>query len=230
LGALYKRAGSRNWMMAVTVAGRQHCQSTHTTNKRRALQLLARWETEVFEGRFQLIKTNAPTFEEWADQFLPTIPHLKTRSRYASSVNNLKRRLEKLRLSRITSELIEDFKEKRLADGAGPATVNRGLAVLRRMLKLAERKRFIARSPFNEVELFRHYGRGQRGHRSVFGSASDGAFARKASSRSLGIYGTDLPLDKPRRSDAYEAHARSEGGGGLRPASGGHRQRTVHSS
>jgi integrase len=35
----------------------------------------------------------------------------------------------------------------------GPATVNRDLAVLRRMLKLAERKRFIARNPFTEIEL-----------------------------------------------------------------------------
>jgi integrase len=60
---------------------------------------------------------------------------------------------EKLRLSHITPDLIEDFKDERLAEGLGPATVNRDLAVLRRMLKLAEWKRFIAQSPFAEVEF-----------------------------------------------------------------------------
>jgi integrase len=139
--------------MGVSVGGRQICRSAHTTNKSLAKKLLARWETEVFEGRFQLIKTNAPTLEEWSNQFLLTIPHLKTRFRYASSVNNMKPRFGKLRLSRITPDLIEDFKEERLTVGVGPATVNRDLAVLRRMLRLAERKRFIARTPFTEVEF-----------------------------------------------------------------------------
>src|ERR1700730_10104650 len=127
MGTLYKRLGSRNWMMAVTVNGRQKCKSTHTSNKRLAGKLLSRWETEVFEGRFHLIKTNAPTLEEWGDQFLPSIPHLKTRSRYASSVNNLKARFGRLRITEITPDLIEDFKEERLARGTGPATINRDL-------------------------------------------------------------------------------------------------------
>ncbi len=43
-------------MMAVTVAGRQHCKSTHTSNKRLAGQMLSRWK-KVFEGRFQLPST-----------------------------------------------------------------------------------------------------------------------------------------------------------------------------
>jgi integrase len=153
MGTLFKKKGSTQWQMGVSVGGRQICRSSHTPNKGLAKKLLARWETEVFEGRFQLIKTNAPFFEDWTEQFLPTIPNLKTRSRYASSVNNMKPRFGKLRLSQITSDRIEDFKEERLAAGAGPATVNRDLAVLRRMLRIAERKRFIARSPFVDIEL-----------------------------------------------------------------------------
>jgi integrase len=160
MGTLFKKKGSKQWQMGVSVAGRQVCRSAHTTNKGIAKKLLARWETQVFEGRFQLIKTNAPTLEEWAEQFLQTIPNLKTRSRYASSVNNMKPKFGKLRLSQITPDIIEDFKDERLATrvgparkGIGPATVNRDLAVLRRMLRIAERKRFVARSPFVEVEL-----------------------------------------------------------------------------
>jgi hypothetical protein len=58
-------------MMAVTIAGRQHCKSTHTSNKRTASQLLARWETDVFEGRFHLPKSNPPKFEAWGTNFYP---------------------------------------------------------------------------------------------------------------------------------------------------------------
>src|SRR5438045_672302 len=98
MGTLFKKKGSKYWQMGVSVSSRQLCKSTHTTNKSIAGKLMARWETEVFEGRFQLLKTDVPRFEKWADQFLQTIPHLKTRSRYSSSVNNLKPKLAALRL------------------------------------------------------------------------------------------------------------------------------------
>jgi integrase len=81
---------------------------------------------------------------------------------------DLKASLAKLRLSQVTSDLIEDFKDHRLAEGAGPATVNRDLAVLRRMLKLAERKRFIARSPFVEVEFLEERSVRRRPHIVTF--------------------------------------------------------------
>ena len=57
------------------------------------------------------------------------------------------------RLSDVSVDRVEEYKEARLAEGVRPATVNRDLAVLRKMLRLAERKRFITRSPFVEVEL-----------------------------------------------------------------------------
>jgi integrase len=67
-----------------------------------------------------------------------------------------------MKLSDITSEVIEDFKEKRLSAGVRTATVNRDLAVLRRMMKLAARKRFINESPFPDVEFLEE--RKQRRH------------------------------------------------------------------
>jgi len=85
MGTLYKRDGSRKWMMAVTVGGRQVCKSTHTTNKCLAGHLLARWETEVFEGRFHLPQSKPPLLELYATDFLASIRHPNTRRRYASS-------------------------------------------------------------------------------------------------------------------------------------------------
>ncbi|MGA2859935.1 MAG: hypothetical protein ABSE40_23955 [Candidatus Sulfotelmatobacter sp.] len=81
MGTLYKRAGSRNWMMAVTVAGRQRCKSTHTSNKRLAEKLLSRWENEVFEGRYSLPRSNPPIFEDYAKEFLTSVQHPNTRRR-----------------------------------------------------------------------------------------------------------------------------------------------------
>jgi integrase len=153
MGTLYKRAGSKNWMMAVNKANRQYCKSTHTSNKRVAGQLLSRWEAEVFEGRFQLPKSNPPRFEVWAEDFLKTVSHSNTRRRYTSSVGKLRGHFKGLRLTDISVDRIEEYKDARLASGIGAATVNRDLAVLRRMLRLAERKRFVTRSPFIEVEL-----------------------------------------------------------------------------
>src|ERR1035441_4322765 len=98
MGTLYKRAGSRNWMMAVTKDGRQYCKSTHTSNKRLAQQFLARWVTEVFEKRFHLPQSTPPYFEEWAEEFIMKITHANTRKRYSSSVGKLKSRFARLRL------------------------------------------------------------------------------------------------------------------------------------
>jgi integrase len=152
MGTLFKKKGSKQWQMGVMFEGRQICRSAHTTNKDLAKKLLDRWGTEIFERRFQLVKAKAPFFEDYANLFLQTIPNLKTRSRYTSSVNNMKPRFGKLRLSRITADSIEEFKEERLAAGVGPATVNRDLVPLRKMLRVAQKRRFIARSPFVDVE------------------------------------------------------------------------------
>lgn len=155
MGTLYKRAESRNWMMATIVAGRQVCRSTHTSNKQLAKKLLARWETEIFEGRFHLPASNPPLFQKWADEFLKTITHVNTKRRYKSSVGKLKTKFTGMRLSDITADGIEDYKQARLDEGVESATINHDLRVMRRMMHLAERKRLIARTPFVEVEFLK---------------------------------------------------------------------------
>jgi len=155
MGTLYKRRRSRNWMMAVMVGGHQHCKSTHTSNKRLARQLLARWETEVFERRFHLPKSVPPYFEIFADEFLAKVAHPSTRRRYTSSVGKLKGWFAGTRLSDITADQIEAYKEWRLAEGVAPATINHDLRVLRRMMRLAERKQIIAGNPFAHVEFLK---------------------------------------------------------------------------
>jgi integrase len=155
MGTLFKKKGSRQWQMGVSVGGRQICRSTHTTNKGVAKKFLARWETEVFEGRFHLPQSNPPYFEEWANEFLTKVAHPNTRKRYTSSVGKLKGKFAGVRLSDVSADRIEEYKEDRLAEGVEPATVNHDLRVLRRMMRLAERKQLIAHNPFVQVDFLK---------------------------------------------------------------------------
>jgi integrase len=120
-----------------------------------AKKLLARWETEVFERRFRLPQSNPPYFEDWADEFLSKVTHPNTRKRYRSSVGKLKGKFSGLRLSDVSADRIEEFKEERLTGGVEPATINHDLRVLRRMMRLAERKQLIVGNPFLQVDFLK---------------------------------------------------------------------------
>lgn len=155
MGTLFKKSGSKQWQMGVSVGGRQICRSAHTTNKTVAKKLLARWETQVFERRFHLPQSTPPYFEEWADEFLTKVGHPNTRRRYTSSVGKLKGKFARVRLSDVSPDRIEEYKEERQAEGVEPATINHDLRVLRRIMRLAERKQLIARNPFVQVDFLK---------------------------------------------------------------------------
>jgi integrase len=156
--ALYKRG--RIWWIGVTANGERIQISTGTTNKRRAQKIHDLMQADAIEGRFRLPKSNSPTVEAWAAQFLESISHPVTKRTYKSCVQTLNKFFGPLRLSQITAEHIERFKAARTKAGAGPAIINRNLAVLRRMLKLAARQRLITRNAFEEIEFLE-----ERSHR-----------------------------------------------------------------
>jgi len=141
------------WTMDYVVEGKPRCESTRTTNKKLAEKILNKRLMEIVEGRFGLPKSNAPRLERFSQDFLSSIRYELTRKRYASSLVSLRAHFSDTQLSDITSGKIDEFKEARLGDQVRSATVNRDLAVLRRMLRIAERKRLITRSPFHEVEM-----------------------------------------------------------------------------
>lgn len=151
LGSLYKRG--RIWWIANCIGGKQYCESTHTTNKRLALQILALKQSEILRGQFHLPSANPPKLEAYANDYLETVLHPNTRRRYQSNVNNLLKSFRNSKLSQITAEQIVAYQCSRLADGVRAATINRDLGVLRHMLKIAERKRLIGDTPFREVQF-----------------------------------------------------------------------------
>lgn len=148
---LYRRG--KIWWMDFVIDGEQKCESTGTTNKRLAQRIFDKRKGEIVERRFRLPKSNPPRLEVFSKEFLDSIRHQNTKKRYASSVVKLRAHFGNVRLSEFSVAGIEEFKAARLADNVRAATVNRDLAVLRRMLRIAERRGLIASAPVREIEM-----------------------------------------------------------------------------
>jgi integrase len=158
----------KTWWISYFVGGRQRFESSRSTKKSDARQLLDIRKGAAREGRLRLTKSNAPRFDEYTRSFLLTIQHPNTQKRYRSSVRNLTSCLGNVKLSFITASAIEDFKEKRLSQGVRTATINRDLAVLRRMMKLAERKMLVNETPFRDVDFLEERKQRRRPHILTF--------------------------------------------------------------
>jgi integrase len=158
---LYKKGGS-NWYAAFSADGRHFNRSTGTSNKRRAQKILNVWLAEIIEGRFNLLKSHAPTLKDWSEQFVESIQHPNTRRRYACSKVALDDFFKEARLPHVTVSRIEEYKRVRLAEKVKSATVNRDLALLRQLMKRAERERYIPRNPFELGNLFLEERKGRR--------------------------------------------------------------------
>jgi integrase len=163
---IYQRG--KTWWISYFVGGRQRFESSRSTKKREARQLLEIRKGAAREGRLRLTKSNAPRFDEYTRSFLLTVQHPNTQKRYRSSVRNLSASFGNVKLSDITAGAIEDFKEKRLSAGVRTATINRDLAVLHRMMKLAERKLVINESPFRDVDFLEERKQRRRPHILTF--------------------------------------------------------------
>jgi len=158
----------KTWWISYFVGGRQRFESSRSTKKRDARQLLEIRKGAAREGRLRLTKSNAPRFDDYTRSFLLTVQHPNTQKRYRSSVRNLTTCFRNVRLSDITAGTIEDFKEKRLSVGVRTATINRDLAVLHRMMRLAERKLLINESPFRDVDFLEERKQRRRPHILTF--------------------------------------------------------------
>lgn len=164
---MYRRG--RIWWISYPLPGGGHrYESSQSTNKPFAQKLEAIRRAEVAEGRLRLPRSNPPSLEAWSSQFLDTVPNSVTRTRYATSVRTLLAFFRTARLAQITADRIEEFKQARLKSRVGPGTVNRDLAVLHRMLKLAARQRLIAHSPFDEVEFLEERSQRRQPHILTF--------------------------------------------------------------
>jgi integrase len=145
------------WWMAYIVDGRQHCESTGTSNKRLAQKILDIRRAEIAEGRFSsLLKSHPPMLKDYFSKYLDDRMdlHPNTRTRYLVSRRALESVFGGMRLPDITGARIEEYKTNRRKGGTGPAGVNRDLSLLRQVLQHAKKERYVAQNPLGDREHF----------------------------------------------------------------------------
>ena len=171
-GVLYRR-GRFWWMRYWDRDGTRRLESTGTIDWQEAQTRLRERLQARDENVLAVVRRGQQlTFNEWADFFLehysqPPFRSMKTHVANQNAVKQLKPVFGPQRLSAIGAEDVEGYlrwrlrQQKRVKTLAGyrklgllkPATVHQEFRVLRRMLNVAVKKKFVAANPCNSAEF-----------------------------------------------------------------------------
>lgn len=147
MGTLYQRG--RIWWLKYWHKGKPVRESSKSRKKAVAKHLLEQREGEIAQGKLPGIYFDKVTLAELAEDFLNDyrINGRKSIERAEYSAKRLNEHFGDVRASAIDVAEVRRYAEKRLADGAARATVNRELAALRRMFTLGSAAGKVDRSP-----------------------------------------------------------------------------------
>lgn len=136
MGSLYKR-GDIFWIKYYR-NGKPYRESSHTDMITKAERLLKKREGEIAEGKLPGIYFDKVRFDDLAKDFLTDyeINKRDTLKRAKWSVDCLKKSFQGMRATDITTDRIKAYIEKRMKEGLSNASINRELAVLKRMFSL----------------------------------------------------------------------------------------------
>jgi integrase len=171
-GVLYRR-GRFWWMRYRDRDGTRHLESTETTDWQEAQTRLRERLQARDENVLAVVRRGQQlTFHEWADFFLEhySRPPFRSRNTHAANQNvlkHLKPVFGEQRLSAIGAEDVEEYLRRRLRQPKRvrtrlgyrelgllkPATVHQEFRVLRRVLNVAVKKKFVAANPCNSAEF-----------------------------------------------------------------------------
>jgi integrase len=156
--SVFKRG--KVWWIDYMYEGRRVRESTNTSNKRRAEQLLAKRQTEILEDRFDIAATVRPVlFAEVAREYLEVYSQQNkkpaTFQRDQILIKHLIAYFGEHRLRDIKPMLIEHYRRERLAQSRTPATVNREVACLKHIFSLSVKNRRASSNPAKSVRMLR---------------------------------------------------------------------------
>ena len=149
MGTLYRRSikdpvtglkrESGFWWIKYHKDGRPYYESTRTVNKQVARRLLKKREGDIATGSFSGVRVEKTRFEELAASIREDYAINKRRSsrRVEDYLKHLTAFLSGMRASAITTERIRGYIAKRQSEKATNGTINRELACLKRMFRLA---------------------------------------------------------------------------------------------
>ena len=141
-GGIYRQKGSSIWWIKFYRNGEPFRESTGTPDKRKATRALNQRLAEVTTGKFVGPYVERVPLKELAGDVLrdyringkTSIDDAETRW-----VLHLEPFFGTLRATQVTSSLINSYVDRRLDEGAANATINRELAVLKRMFNLGRK-------------------------------------------------------------------------------------------
>ncbi len=153
MGSIYKptlKSGGESgvWWISYYSGSKRIRESSGTENKKQAETLLKEREGRVATGQAILPRGDKVAYEEIRDDLLTYYAVNGTRNVVEAKVRlaHLDPYFAGRRVVSITSDEIERYKKSRQAE-AGPATINREVATLSRMLRLAYRHGKLVRVP-----------------------------------------------------------------------------------
>lgn len=140
-GAILRRKRSPFLWIQYYIDGKAYRESTQTTDEKKAQKLLQLRLAEVASGNFLTPQSRRVRVEELAEDFLRDY-----RINQKKSIDDAKARWElhlkpefaHLRATAVTTAHLNNYVDKRLAEGAAVATINRELAALKRMFYLGQ--------------------------------------------------------------------------------------------
>lgn len=137
---LYKRG--RTWWMSLTYKGEQVRRSTETTDKKLAQKIYHKVMSEIAEGKwFERLPEEERAFKDLAEKYeLTVFKDMKDWQSVQGYLNQLKEFFGPYLLNEITPAVIDEFKQKRRAEGVKPSTINRQFNILKRMFNLAKKR------------------------------------------------------------------------------------------
>lgn len=137
MGSIYQRR--KTWWIQYYGQGQLFRESTRSELKSAAVSLLKLREGEIAHGRLPALKAERTTFEQLAALYLQDyqINGRKTLGRAQELTDRLRESFGRFRACRITSDHIRSYITRRQSEGMANGTINRELAALKRMFRLA---------------------------------------------------------------------------------------------
>jgi integrase len=140
MGRVYKRG--ETWWIQYYGHGQLYRESTRSSLKSVATSRLRLREGEVGQGKLPALHAEKTRFEDLARLYLQDyrINGRKTAYRAQECVDRLSNQFSGFRVRVITTQHLLGYIDRRLSNGVTPATINRELAALKRMFRLAARQ------------------------------------------------------------------------------------------
>lgn len=134
---IYRRSDSRYWWISCTLQnGKRIRQSAGTEDRNEAEALLAKLTLDAYREQHFGIKPNR-SWQEAVVRFLEVKSHLKDVKQYRGQCRRLHMYLGDMMLNQINGDVVWQVIQKELRRGMKIATVNRHLAVMRAILRMA---------------------------------------------------------------------------------------------